>query len=811
MGCNGRERHIRRNNARNIRLIKHNIESCLPAERFGIPPTPLSELTLKTDDQNRNPNPNSSFDETGWGYCTEDQLQELLLKNLEFIYSEAMSKLLELGYDEEVALSTILRSGHCYGSMDVLSNILHNSLTFLNNGSAGIGNSDKPELVFDDLRQLEEYSLAGMVGLLQQLRPQLSKGDAMWCLLMSDLHVGRASSMEIPVLPGSSASGGVSCDGNAGEDGNDNLNGIAPGNCKFHGGWGFSSGEGCGFSISGSFRSTPFDSAVRDIECPKRFNLPPSLKSMLQRNVTMFAAGFRANGRTTMIRPQMFGRSSSTGIALESEILPEKSEGFKGNTKTHVIRTYGRAMGVSLEPEESEVFKADGRQTALRSFGRPLDVTLEPEDQPEKPQVVRTRPKQLAKRSTPFPSKLSVGVSLPEDKPEKPAAPRAERKKPAAHRSPPPPEVVNAILNSLGDLSLEEKKVESAAADQKNEMINNLINQIKDLEGQVKERKEWAHQKAMQAARKLSQDLTELKMLRMEREETQRMKKGKQTLEDSTMKRLSEMENALRKASGQVDRANAAVRRLETENAEIRAEMEASKLSASESVNTCLEVAKREKKSLKKLLSWEKQKAKLQEDVADEKQKILQLQEHLVLIKETQKETEASWRQEIKAKEFAIARAEEERRSKEATEVSAKRKTETLRGKIELDFQRHKDDIQRLEQELSRLRASVESPQVNSRTNAPGGGGTDFAKTTETNVNMLHQLNRYQDSSDKEGDYDRECMLCLKDEVSVVFLPCAHQVLCASCSQNYGKKGKANCPCCRVPIEQRICVYGASS
>ncbi|MCI49086.1 MND1-interacting protein 1-like, partial [Trifolium medium] len=77
------------------------------------------------------------------------------------------------------------------------------------------------------------------------------------------------------------------------------------------------------------------------------------------------------------------------------------------------------------------------------------------------------------------------------------------------------------------------------------------------------------------------------------------------------MKRLSEMENALRKASGQVDRANGAVRRLETENAEIRAEMEASKLSASESVTACLEVAKREKKWLKKLLAWEKQKAKL--------------------------------------------------------------------------------------------------------------------------------------------------------------------------------------------------------
>ena len=52
------------------------------------------------------------------------------------------------------------------------------------------------------------------------------------------------------------------------------------------------------------------------------------------------------------------------------------------------------------------------------------------------------------------------------------------------------------------------------------------------------------------------------------------------------MNRLSEMENALRKASGQVDRANVAVRRLETENDKIKAKMKASKLSSSESTST---------------------------------------------------------------------------------------------------------------------------------------------------------------------------------------------------------------------------------
>ena len=110
----------------------------------------------------------------------------------------------------------------------------------------------------------------------------------------------------------------------------------------------------------------------------------------------------------------------------------------------------------------------------------------------------------------------------------------------------------------------------------------------------------------MQAARKLSKDFAELKTLRMERDDTLRLKKDKQAREDNTMKRIFEMENDLQKASGDVDQANLAVRRLETENAEVRAEMEASKLSAAESVATCQEITKREKKCLKRVQALEK-------------------------------------------------------------------------------------------------------------------------------------------------------------------------------------------------------------
>ncbi|XP_022738811.1 MND1-interacting protein 1 isoform X2 [Durio zibethinus] len=691
MGCTVREKHMQ--SIRRARSAKPEFDPCCLLDKASISKSilesgikPLScHLGLNDTTQSPNPNPNNNtntnFDDHGWGYCTEEQLEEILLKNLELLYNKALSKLVALGYDEDVALKAILRNGHCYGGMDVLTNILHNSLAYLNSscGSSNGSNSEESEPSFPDLRQLEEYSLAG-----------------------------RASSMEIPSIPlPTSVCSPVS--NNLESVGNNEVGFVSPALCRFHGGWGFGNG-GEEFPVNGFFSYGTEMTLQRDIEFPKRFNLSPSMKSLLKKNVAMFAASFGANTKQMQMQNQASVSTLSSGVT-------------------------------------------------------PLSV---------------------------------AGGEVPAEKSEESQNLKSQ-------------DVVNSVLSKFRDLNIDEN-LEHVGEDQKGDMIISLLHQIKDLEKQVKERKEWAHQKAMQAARKLSSDLTELKMLRMEREETQWIKKGKHTIDDSTMKRLSEMENALRKASGQVDRANAAVRRLETENAEIRAEMEASKLSASESVTTCLEVAKREKKSLKKLLAWEKQKTKLKEEIADEKEKIKELQRCLDRVEKDQKETESKRKEELKAKELALAQVEEERRSKEAAEASNKRKLEALRLKMEIDFQRHKDDHQRLEQELSRLKLSAESTELNHQSDNLLRGKSEGAKPQgETIAGLLHELDKIEDSSEKEVNCDRECIICSKDEVSIVFLPCAHQVICANCNDSYGKKGKATCPCCRLPIEQRIRVFGATS
>lgn len=162
------------------------------------------------------------------------------------------------------------------------------------------------------------------------------------------------------------------------------------------------------------------------------------------------------------------------------------------------------------------------------------------------------------------------------------------------------------------------------------------------------------------------------------------------------------------------------------------------------------------------------------------------------------------WRQEIKAKEEAIALVEEERRAKEAAGTTIKRNHEELLRKIEVDFQRHKDDIHRLEEELSRVGASAVVVQpAKPFSNFPSSGYSDMPKPVKEGILKIPQ------GSNKPQHY-RECYICSKEDVNVILLPCSHQVLCDGCSDDQERRGESNCPCCNAQVEQRVHVYGAS-
>ncbi|KAK4728346.1 hypothetical protein R3W88_021334 [Solanum pinnatisectum] len=299
--------------------------------------------------------------------------------------------------------------------------------------------------------------------------------------------------------------------------------------------------------------------------------------------------------------------------------------------------------------------------------------------------------------------------------------------------------------------------------------FNENSKQIEDFERQVNKRKYWAYQKVMQVAYKLRTSMKTLINL------------GKR------------MKIVVQETSNLVDSGNLIKKKIENENDEIRAEIEAYKLRASEYETTRLEALKQEKKCRKKLKVWEKQKKKLQDNIAAEKQVLLDLQQQLVEGERTKKEVEAKWKQEQRATGQALSLLKEETFLNKEAKATNKIMLMDMRLSFEIESQQYKDELQRLHQELSRLKASNEVPE------------RDAAK-------MLHDIDRLEVCfSNKDESSVRKCVICKKGEVSVVFLPCAHQVICANCNDNYGNNGRAICPSCRVPIERRIWVFGATS
>ncbi|CAN6204310.1 unnamed protein product [Urochloa humidicola] len=604
-------------------------------------------------------------DAAPWLRATADQLEERLLKKLDEAYAAALARLADLGHGEEASLEAVLRAGHCYGKLnDPVSNIVANARTYLSDPSHAGGAGG-----FADLRRLEEYSLAGLVCLLQSSRPTLTRAEALWCLLSSDLRLEEAIAI------------------------------------------------GC------SLNSKPVPAAAPAVS----EELPPAVAETPQRGHIHYNNTTAAAAQDpSLFDPETFMRLAIRQGPAAATISCLKAAGWS------------RSSGTATEGQPKE------------SFAKKLSTE----------------------------------------------------------------ELIESVVAELEALDIDKKDPPDANPDPKNQMVRDLIKQTREMEAQLKERREWAQGKAIQAARKLGTDLTELRVLRMEHDENQRRKKEKQVMEDDTLKRLAHLENELKKKSGQLDRSNATVQKLEMENAEIRAEMEAAKLSASETEKQCQGLLRKEKKDAKKLEVWERQKAKLKEDIAEYKTKVAQAERELSEVNKAIKNMEIKIREDTRAKEENMALLEEERGKKEAAKADSERRLEELRRKKEVESQCYKDDLRRLQDELNRLQKST-------GTNQPAVPSTNPRATTNRSTARAQKqqpIQRPTPASNcpppqpaQKPSRRRDCVVCKEEEACVILLQCTHQVLCVGCNKLHEDKGVARCPSCSAKIEERIRVFGAST
>lgn len=147
-----------------------------------------------------------------------------------------------------------------------------------------------------------------------------------------------------------------------------------------------------------------------------------------------------------------------------------------------------------------------------------------------------------------------------------------------------------------------------------------------------------------------------------------------------------------------------------------------------------------------------------------------------------------------------------------------------MKLKEESNLLKYKLEVQKLEKEISQLRLKTDSSKIaalkrgvegsyaskltDSRTTAPAA-----AHRRESCAPCFSKMTAdFEDYSENGGvKRERECVMCLSEEMSVVFLPCAHQVVCLTCNDLHEKQGMKDCPSCRSTIQERICVRYASS
>lgn len=181
------------------------------------------------------------------------------------------------------------------------------------------------------------------------------------------------------------------------------------------------------------------------------------------------------------------------------------------------------------------------------------------------------------------------------------------------------------ILTFINEACLK-RWLEGSPNDPKIALIVDLMKSIRNLQEKVKVQKEWAQQKVIDSAKRLSKDLLELKILEMEKVATECWKDERLCAEKSCMLMLMETEQSLRNVNCEVSFITESIRTLEISNAQIRADTEALKLSASESKGDLNEVLNRERRCMKKITNIEKQTSNFRAQCDEEKQRVLQLQ-----------------------------------------------------------------------------------------------------------------------------------------------------------------------------------------
>ncbi|KAK8654288.1 hypothetical protein V6N13_128259 [Hibiscus sabdariffa] len=754
------------------------------------------------------------FVSADWDDPVACQLEELLLSNLHMIFRNAIKKIVECGFEEDVAEKAISRHPLYQGGKNLVSDVVNDALASLKEGIEG----DISSFLFEDFQQLVVYTMLEMISVLREVKPCLSIVEAMWWLLVFDLNISVACEVEGDIfrnLGCMEVSGESSSDSNSksrpetqnpetvipiSNEPNVSKPSLSsqkyqPAALKYgrrtnspkpkssHSSEGLTPEKELSVSMSASRDNVSITSLSKEKAVSgRKGGSKKELTALREINRTYWkgyrAAKLAASGSVVDKRmkspselPAVHVKNSSSKIVMEAGALADESHHVSTNSSPGLI-------------------VADDSSTSARKGTKSVVPTTNTGRTPSLP--LENKPV----------SKSEIGTSksskTPEHGVEKKPAPKAENSSSMSSKP----------IDYRAGIPYNESLGKYIPQDEKDDLILKLVPRLEELQNELDKWTQWTNQKVMQAARRLSKDQAELKSLRQEKEEVEQLKREKQIMEENTMKRLSEMEFALNNATGQVEDANSTVKKLEVEHSMLKMEMEVAKSQATASAASFQEALKREQKALKDVQSWERQRSLLQEELALEKQKAAELQRKVDKAKNIYSQIEMTWKEGRTAKEKVLAQTASVRKERERLEAALKVEEDKIKLKAEKDMQKYEEEIKTLEKMLSELKTKLDSSKIAALRGGIGGGNGQYSSVNEGN-HIPSFSKGAVDVKDYSGSrslkQERECVMCLSEEKMVVFLPCCHQVLCVKCNELHEKQQMKDCPACRTLIDCRIC------
>ncbi|XVF32651.1 hypothetical protein REPUB_Repub17cG0100800 [Reevesia pubescens] len=791
--------------------------------RYELPPEILQSPVFEPLEVGSSRVPGEDFEPADWDDPIACQLEKLLLSNLCTIFGNAIKKIVECGYKEDIVEKAISRRGLYQGGKDLVSNVVNDALASLKRGKEGDISSD----VFEGMQQLVKYTMLEMISVLRDVKPSLSSAEAMWWLLMFDLNISVACEVE----------GDILCNFGCKE-----VLGESSSSCNPRSRSETQNPETLSPSLNEPNVSRP-SIPHSEYYLPETLkfgsfpNLPNSKNPLAYEGLAPEKESLVSMGASGDYIPVASVSEEKSGTSRKGrskkELAAFRQKSFnmekyraygKGNFRAGKLATIGGFVVEKRIKSPSElpaVHMKNGLSKVIAEAGAVAHESLHVLTNSSPGLIVAdkslTLPAKGTKSAVPTAStELSPSSSL-EYKP----VPHSEGKTSVSSKTPDHDAEKKPAPKSEGSTSVSSKSTDYYAGipfyeslgkyipqDEKDELILKLVPRIQELQNELHSWTQWTNQKVMQAARRLNKDQAELKSLKQEKEEAEQLKKEKQIMEENTMKRLSEMEFALTNATNQVEDANSTIQKLELEHSLLKAEMEVAKVQDAESAARCREALKREQKALKDVQSWDGQRSLLKEDLASEKQKAAELQRKVGKAKNIYNQTEMTWKQERMAKEKFLAQAASLRKEREHLEAAAKVQEDKIQLKAGKDMQKYREEIKKLENKLSGIKMKLDSSKI-----AAIRRGTDGGNDQSSSVNEGNQIPSFSKRVVDIKDYsasrglkqERECVMCLSEEKIVIFLPCSHQVLCVKCNELHGKQGMNDCPACRTPITRRMC------